>query len=85
MLRLPPTIYFAFTDFGAKLGIGCVGDFVTDIEDAADQLSECSGARVLRIDFDVSTNSPESVSDVTEDCEIIVARRCYERGIEDAA
>lgn len=83
-LTLPATIYIGFADFG-HIGVGNMGDFVTDMDAAADLLCADPDGRVLRIDFDVSTNLPESVSDVTEDCSLIIARRMYERGIEVAA
>lgn len=66
---LPRTIYITMMDFG-RLGAAAT-DPQTSFEEVAieflDQLDADNHPRVLRIDFDVKTNVPESIRDVTDD------------------
>ena len=75
MTRLPTTLYIALGNYGPTLNTGYVDigalDPTEDIEDAADQLYEIEGStgldgRVLELTFDVASNAPESVRDVTD-------------------
>lgn len=95
MTRLPSTLYIILGNYGPAFGrlvasdIGII-DPVENMEDAADQLGEierstgCDG-RVLELTFDISTNLPESVRDVTEDCVRIVQKRLAARGVVTVA
>lgn len=71
-IKMPQTIYTPY-GLGGREGWFILGDFWTDISDAA---NECVDAmdkkyitdwRVIRTDFDPDTNLPEHVSDVTEE------------------
>jgi len=84
MTRLPTTLYIALGNYGPTLNTGRVDigalDPTEDIEDAADQLYEIEGntgldGRVLELTFDVASNAPESVRDVTDDCVAIIRKR----------
>lgn len=85
-IRLPRTIFVGFADFG-RIGIGSAGDFDTDIEAAADRLSELMDEqhmpRAFRMDFDVETNALEAVTEVSDQVLAIISRRTRERGLEN--
>jgi len=81
---MPATVYMVAADFEA-LGLGNAGDFVTDISDAADQAAghidhDKIMARVFKIEFCVEHNTPETVTEVTEEVENIIASRLFNRG-----
>ena len=89
--KLPTTLYIALGNYGPVLrqtvasDIGAL-DPTENLDDAADQLLEVEGStgrdgRVIEVTFDFSTNQPESVRDVTDDCVSIIKRRCDQRGI----
>lgn len=90
MTKLPPILYFALGNYGAALNttacdIGAL-DPVENLDDAADALIEVEtstglNGRVLAITFCLTSNMPEAVSDVTEECVAIVHRRQQARGI----
>ena len=75
-LELPKTIFISF------MGLPCIGeiginDFDTTLADAAgtflEEQAQGRPCRVLRIDFDVEMNAPDSVRDVTADCVDLIA------------
>ena len=72
---LPRTIYITLMDLG-NLGAAAT-DPQTSFEEVAigffDELDADNHPRVFRIDFDVETNAPESIRDVTADCVDLIA------------
>lgn len=79
-LRLPTTVFISFCDYGGTIGQSGGTDFVTTLLDAAEMMAEIdknsdTPTRVFQIDLDVSTNLPESVRDVTDDCIEIIKTR----------
>lgn len=90
MTRLPTTLYLALGNYGPALrtvatDVGAL-DPTETLDDAADQLLEIEGntgrdGRVFELTFDVATNMPESIRDVTDECVAIIRKRCVDRGI----
>ena len=81
---MPDTIYMVAADFEA-LGLGNAGDFCKDISAAADQAAGHIDhgklmARVFKIEFCVKHNTPEAITEVTEQVERIIAERLFKRG-----
>lgn len=75
-LELPKTIFISFMGLPRTGEIG-VNDFDATLADAAgtffEEQAQGRPCRVLQIDFDVETNAPESIRDVTADCVDLIA------------
>lgn len=75
-LELPKTIFISFMGLDRTGEIG-INDFDTTLKDAAktffEEQAQGRPCRVLQIDFDVETNAPETIRDVTADCVDLIA------------
>lgn len=69
MTRLPPEIYQIVATYPS--GVGNVGDFTADFDDALDAFVSARDdglrPRVFAVTFDVHTNAPETINDVTDE------------------
>lgn len=78
-----PTFYFVATDFG-RLGLGSANDLTPDRDRAYDDYAGCRDqgqpARAFMVEFDVETNAPESITDITADLAGEYSDTCAARG-----
>ena len=84
-MKLPNQLYIAIGDYD-ELGHGNIGENLKSLDDALEatiDFIEGGGAnfRVLRVDLCLSSNEPETASDVTEIIEHKIHNRCVGRNI----
>ncbi len=87
MLHLPD-LYLVMTHFGSH-GLGACGDPSESRDSAYDgyveAIEEHGTARVLRLEFDVGSNLPETFRDETHQFEAEYRDVCRTRGLDCAA
>ena len=83
---LPATHYEAWVQF-ADGDIANVTDGATSFDDVLDQATDAGCGedlpfRMFRIDMDVETNTPETVSEVTDKAIAVIMERCEQRDLD---
>lgn len=85
MLILPQKVYFTACNFG-RYGLGGGGDLTDDIDTAYDQYAEqiASGLpiRAFMMEMDPDTNTPERVTEITDEMQARYVAICEDRGLE---